>query len=195
MRYTSRVSKRALAAMATACCFAMAIPGFAADPAPGAVTGTWQKHKDSFYYYGLTALFSCSSIEDHVKQILLYLGARKDAHVDANGCPHGTLTPGRTANVHAEFYTLAPADDSTAPGAISAQWTPLVLNPKHPIFMGDGDCELIKAMKDFLPRNFALRDVQYTTDCVPYELTLNGFSVKAEVLKATPPVKVSRLTK
>jgi hypothetical protein len=193
MRYSSRASKWGLA-VAGVCLAAVGVPGLAADPATGAVSGTWQLHKDTFDYYGLTSLYSCSSIEDHVKEILLHFGARKDARVYANGCPRGTLEPGRTANVRAEFYTLAVADDASAPGAVSAQWTPLELSPHHPFFIGDGDCELVKEMKDFLSKNFSLRALQYTTGCVPHELTLNGFSVKAEALKAVPQPKVSALT-
>jgi hypothetical protein len=193
MRYTNRVFKWGLAVTAV-CLSAVGFPSLAADTSSGPVAGTWQLHKDTFDYYGLTALVSCSSIEDHVKQILLHFGARKDARVYANGCPHGTLEPGRSAFVRAEFYTLAPAEDANAPGVVSAQWTSLEMSPRHPFFIGDGDCELVKEMKDFLSKNFSLRAVQYTTGCVPHELTLNGFSVKAEALKALPQPKVSALT-
>jgi hypothetical protein len=193
MRYGIRASKWSMA-VAGVCLAAIGVPAFAADPAAGVVSGTWQLHKDTFYYYGLTSLYSCSSIEDHVKEILLHFGARKDARVSANGCPRGPTEPGRTADVHAEFYTLAVADDAGAPGAVSAQWTPLEMSPRHPYFVGDGDCELVKEMKDFLSKNFSLRALQYTTSCVPHELTINGFSVKAEALKAVPLPKVSALT-
>ena len=49
-------------------------------------------------------------------------------------------------------------------------------------------------MQDLLRKNFSLRDVTYTTDCVPHDITINGFSVKAHALKAVPPVKVGTLT-
>jgi hypothetical protein len=192
MTYTNRVSKLSLAALALCCC-AVGLPGLAADASSGApVAGTWVYHEDTFFYYGLTSLYSCSSIEDKVKDILLNLGARKDAVVLANGCPRGNLTPGRSANVRAKFYTLAPADDAGAAGAVSAQWAALELSPRHPFFVGDGDCELIQDMKDLLSKNFSLRDVKYRTECVPNQLLLNGFAVTGEVLKAVPPAKVSR---
>ena len=193
MAYTKRVSKLTLAALAL-CCSAVGLPSLAADSAPPStpVAGTWVLHEDTFFYYGLTALFSCSSIEDHVKDILVHMGARKDAVVQANGCPRGTLTPGHSANVRAKFYTLAPAEDANAPGVVSAQWAALELSPRHPFFVGDGDCELVHDMKDMLSKNFSLRDVNYRTDCVPHELSMNGFAVTGEVLKAVPPAKVSR---
>jgi hypothetical protein len=194
MKYTNRVSKWSLATLA-ACLSVVGLPSLAADAAPGApVAGTWQLHKDKFDYYGLTSLFSCSSLEDHVKDILIHFGARKDAHVYANGCPGGNLTPSHFANVRAEFYTLAPAEDASAPGVVSAQWTALEMSPRHPFFIGDGDCELVHDMKDFLSKNFSLRDVTYKTGCVPYELSMNGFSVTAEALKAVPQAKVSALS-
>jgi hypothetical protein len=195
MTYINGVSKLTLAALALCCC-AVGLPSLAADPAPGApVPGTWVFHEDTFFYYGLTSLYSCSSIEDKVKDILVDLGARKDAVVLANGCPHGELAPGRSANVRAKFYTLVPANDAGATGAVSAvsaHWTALELSPRHPSFVGDGDCELVRDMKDLLSKNFSLRDLNYRTDCVPYELQLNGFAVTGEVFKALPPARVSR---
>jgi hypothetical protein len=53
--------------------------------------------------------------------------------------------------------------------------------------MGDGDCELIQEMKDFITKNFTLRDVQYRTDCVPNEVILDSFAIKAQALRALPP--------
>ena len=139
-------------------------PCLAADTsAQASVAGSWVLHKDTFDYYGLTSLFSCSSIEDHVKEILLHFGARKDLHVYAGGCPGGDLTPSHIANVRAEFYTLVPANDAGAPGVVNAQWAALEMSPRHPFFIGDGDCELVHDMKDFLSKNFSLRDVNYKT--------------------------------
>jgi hypothetical protein len=195
MSFTHRVSKWSLATL-LACLSAVALPSLAADPAPSApVAGTWVLHKDQFDYYGLTSLFSCSSLEDHVKDILVHFGARKDAHVYANGCPRGTLTPSHFASVRAEFYTLQPAEDPAATGVVNAQWTALEMSPRHPFFINDGDCELVQDMKDILQKNFALRDVNYRTGCVPHELSLNGFSVTAQALKAVPQPKVSALTR
>jgi hypothetical protein len=195
MNFTHRVSKWSLATL-LACLSAVALPSLAADAAPGApVAGTWVLHKDKFDYYGLTSLFSCSSLEDHVKDILIHFGARKDARVYANGCPRGNLSPSHFANVRAEFYTLQPAEDASAAGVVNAQWTALEMSPRHPFFIGDGDCELVHDMQDLLQKNFSLRDVNYRTGCVPYELSLNGFSVTAQALKAVPQPKVSALTR
>jgi hypothetical protein len=164
----------------------------AADSAPGElVTGAWQHHKLTFNHYGITALFTCSGLEDHVRQILLHLGARKDVSVMASGCPGPFNAPSHNAWVNTEFYSLAPAGDAGGPDTVTARWTVLELTPRRPDFMGDGDCELIQEMKDFITKNFTLRDVQYRTDCFPHEVTLDSFAVKAQALRALPQKTVA----
>jgi hypothetical protein len=159
----------------------------AADTTPGElVTGAWQHHKLTFNFYGITALYTCSGLEDHVRQILVHLGARKDLTVRATGCPGAFDTPSHNAWVNTDFYSLAPATDAGGSETVNARWTLLEVTPHRPDFMGDGDCELIEEMKDFITKNFTLRDVQYRTDCVPREVNLDSFAIKAQALKALP---------
>ena len=110
------------------------------------VNGTWQHHKATFNYVGFTTLYTCDGLEDHVRQILVHLGARKDARVSASGCPGPYNAPSRTAWVNADFYTLAPAAEAGAPDTVKARWTALEVTPRRPNFMGDGDCELVQGM-------------------------------------------------
>jgi hypothetical protein len=56
------------------------------------------------------------------------------------------------------------------------------LTPQRPYFMGSGDCELVEQLKDLISKSFAMRDVVYRTDCVPHEITLDGFDIKGEAL-------------
>jgi hypothetical protein len=161
---------------------------FAGDASAGeATTGTWEHHQTEFNYFGITALYSCDGLESNVHSLLLHLGARKDAKVRARGCPHGSSVPGRYAIVALDFYTLAPGDANSA-DAIQAQWIPVMVSPNHPYFMGHGDCELIDEIKDIISKNFSLRDLKYRTDCVPHQINIDDFSIKAQVLKALPAV-------
>jgi hypothetical protein len=162
-------------------------PAVAADPPSDAtaIAGTWQHHTMNINYYGITSLYTCYGLEDHVKEILVHFGARKDAKVRATGCAYGPDVPSHTAWINADFYTLAPASDG-APNTVKAYWTRREIGPKRPFFMGDGDCELVDDMKDLISKNFALKDLQYETDCVPHEINLNGFHVKADALIAVP---------
>jgi hypothetical protein len=157
------------------------------------VLGAWQHHKASFNYVGFTSLYTCDALEDNVRQILRYLGARKDARASATGCVGSFHTPSRTAFVNADFYSLAPIGDAEGADAVKAGWTQFSLAPRRPDFMGEGDCELVQAMKDLITKNFSLRDLEYRTECVPNEVTLDSFAVKGQVLKTLPsnskPVK------
>jgi hypothetical protein len=148
------------------------------------VTGVWQHHKVTFSYYGITSLFTCDGLEDHVRQILLHLGARRDAKVRASGCPGPYNTPSHSAWVDADFYAVAPAADAKGADTVKASWTPLEVTPRRPDYMGDGDCELIQEMKDLIIKNFTLRDVEYRANCVPHEQWMDSFAVKGQVLRA-----------
>jgi hypothetical protein len=157
------------------------------DTAPAdVVTGVWQHHKVTFSYFGITSLFTCDGLEDHVRQILLHLGARRDAKVRASGCPGPYNAPSHSAWVDADFYSLAPAADAKGADTVKASWTPLEVTARRPDFMGDGDCELIQAMKDLIIKNFALRDVEYRANCVPHEQWMDSFAVKGQALRAVP---------
>ena len=167
----------------------LALPGSglaAAARAPVAaadvVPGIWQHHKVTINYFGITSLYSCDGLEEHVRSILLYLGARKDAKVDASGCPRGPDVPSHTAWITSDFYTLAPAGSAPAAETVRAHWAAREVTPREPHVMGDGDCELIEQMKDLISKSFALREVSYRTDCVPNEITVDGFAIKGEAL-------------
>jgi hypothetical protein len=160
----------------------------AAEPADSAaadtVTGAWQHHTGTINYMGFTSRYTCDGLEDHVRQILLHLGARKDMKVSARGCP-GPYTPSATAWVDADFYTLSPVAAGGA-GTVKAQWTAVDVTPRRPSFMGDGDCELIQGMKDLITKNFSLRDIEYRTSCTPNYFIVDGFAIKGQALRAVP---------
>jgi hypothetical protein len=169
---------------------ACAPAAYAAEHNPDAVSSDvvssqWQHHKVKFNYVGFTTLYTCDGLETHVRQILMHLGARKDVHVAATGCPGPGDRPSRTAWVDTDFYALAPADASQ-PDAVQARWTTLSVTPQRPSFMGEGDCELVQEMKPLITENFTLRNVDYRTDCFPREITLNGFSVTGQALRPLP---------
>lgn len=159
-----------------------------AEPSGQAVTGAWQHHHVNFSYYGITALYSCDGLENNIRALLLHLGARKDAKVNARGCPNGPSVPGHNAIIDADFDTLSPSSDAT--GTVQAQWVTVLVSPTHPYFMSHGDCELIDEMKDLISKNFSLREVNYRTDCVPHQVNIDDFTITAQALKELrPPLK------
>jgi hypothetical protein len=150
------------------------------------VSGAWQHHNVRFSYFGFTTLYTCDGLEDQVRQILLHIGARKDAKVTAIGCPGPFGVPSHSAWVDADFYALVPVVAADGSDTVKAHWTSLEVRPRRPDFLGEGSCELVQEMKDVITQNFSLRDVDYRTRCFPYELTLDGFAVKGQALRALP---------
>jgi hypothetical protein len=159
-------------------------------PGPNAevVAGSWQHHSMKIIYLGRTTLFSCSALEDHVKAILMQLGARKDANILAYGC-RGPDQPSRNVSVDADFYTLAPVADGSSAGTVQAYWVNREIQPERPYSLDEGDCELVYDMKDMISNSFALKNLEYDASCVPNQLNLNGYHVKANALIAVPPPK------
>jgi hypothetical protein len=147
-------------------------------------SSSWQHQQVSTTYFGTTARFTCSGIEEAVKQLLLYFGARRDLRVTAS-CPD-LERPVVTAVVHSDFYALAPADIG-ATDTVPGEWQAIRLSPRVPRFMDRNECELVDQFKELLSKHFSLRDLQYRTSCTPYDSTLEDYNVTAQVLK---PVSV-----
>jgi len=176
------LSSAAALALAGICTVACVAPPPAPAPTGKVVTATWQHHQVNFSYFGITSLYSCTGLETDIRSLLLYFGARKDAKVTAQGCPEGPDVPGRYAIIDTDFYSLAPSADSS--DTVRAQWMPVIVSPRQPYFMSGGDCELINEMKDLITKNFSLSDLKYRTDCIPYEVNVDDFDIKAQALKA-----------
>jgi len=157
----------------------------AADPG---IPATWQEHKTSFNYFGITSNYSCSGMEGKVRQLLVLLGARKDSvHVNAGACGVHDMPFGHALNVDVRFSTLEPVDPAAAPGAtppVAAQWTAVDIDPHRPNWMGEGDCELIEQLRDFVAKNLTSRNLDYRATCTPHEIGVNTFAVHGEFLKA-----------
>jgi hypothetical protein len=184
-------SKQSWISAAMAALFALsALPAVSATDNQSAggpiVAGTWEHHHANFSYFGITSLYSCAGLETNIRQLLQHLGARKDVTVRAAGCPYGYDVPSRTAIVDVDFYSLAPSAGAYAANTVEARWTPVRVTANHPYFMGNGDCELIEQLKDILSKNFSLRDLDYRTDCVPRQVSINAFLVKAQALMPVP---------
>jgi hypothetical protein len=157
-------------------------------PAQAVTPISWQHREAKFAYVGYTTLYVCDALEDQVRRLLVYFGARPDAKVTVT-CPRGPTVPTQDAVVTTDFHVPVPVDptDGVATGDPMAQWSALKIDARRPDFMGRGDCELMQAMKDLVTKNFGLRDLEYRTNCFPHDLSLDEFSVTATALKVTVP--------
>jgi hypothetical protein len=190
MQRSKPISIPLIGLMVLACICGTGGSADAASSGGPVVAGVWQHRHANFSYYGLTSLYSCDALESNIRSLLKYLGARQDVTVNARGCPRGSSVPSRNAIIDIDFYALVP--DTESHDAVQAQWTPALVNSTHPYFMGRGDCELIDEMKDLITKNFSLRDLDYRTDCVPHEVNIDDFSIKAQVLKAVPAPRAAK---
>ena len=150
--------------------------------------GVWQHHQATLLYSGLTALYTCDGLEDKVRSLLLYLGARDDLKVHAFGCS-SLDRPSRFASVSADFYSLVAADAGAAQ-TVPGQWVTLTLGPRRPDWMDDGECELVDQIKGLLTKSFSMRNLQYRTSCMPHQVTIADYNVRGQILK--PVGKSSR---
>jgi hypothetical protein len=179
MQYMKHFSSILAAAVLAAGAAALANEPAGTDASEASV---WQHHQSTFSYVGLTTRYTCDGLEDKVRALLLYFGARKDLKVEASGCPNPTR-PSTNAWVSVDFYSLAAAD-STATDTVPAHWSKIMVAPERPTWMGRGECEVIDQMKGLLTKNFSTRDLDYRTSCFPHEITIGDYSIKGEILKS-----------
>ena len=97
-----------IAAGAAAAALTCGAPFSLASPATPESTA-WQHHSAKFNYSGFTSAYTCEGMEGKVRQIMQFLGARKDMTINASGCPRGPNSPSHMVWVTLEFDTLAPA--------------------------------------------------------------------------------------
>ena len=175
--------RHSLAAMLAA----LSISAGVAHAAPEQQPAVWQLHHAQFDYFGITSRFTCDGLENKVRQILLYLGARNDVYVQA-GCPGGPFSISRSAFVRVDFSTLVASAAVSDSNATAASWTTLNLAARRPSFLGDGDCELIDQMKKLVTDNFSWRGkISYRTDCPINTLEFHDYQIQGEVLKLNAP--------
>lgn len=174
------------AAVATAAFAIGALPACADTPP---TPSQWQEHKGSLDYFALTSFYSCTGIESKVRQLLQYLGARKDVTVNAGACNARDMMIGHSLSVSMRMFTLAPVEGTApaTPAPVMANWTPVTVDQLHPTFMSDGDCELIEQLRGFIKSSFSAQDLDIRANCTPHQVTINSFAVHGSFLKTAAP--------
>ncbi|HEX4049885.1 MAG TPA: hypothetical protein VHY19_03280 [Steroidobacteraceae bacterium] len=184
MSIATPVHRACLCALVGAAGLAACASGTAPRQSGPPFDAVWQRHQTTINYTGLTALYSCDGLEDKVRRILLYLGARPDLRVQQLACDRAFERPGHLASVHADFYTLTPAPGGGA-GTVTAQWVPVTIRPMDPYWMDYGECELVQQIKPVITGDYSARSLHYHTACVPYDITIADFDLTGEFPKPT----------
>ncbi|HEY2417828.1 MAG TPA: hypothetical protein VGH84_07910 [Steroidobacteraceae bacterium] len=164
-------------------CVSAALVGVAFASPAWPEPALWQHHQADIQYIAAGTSYSCNGIEDKVRQILLYAGARQDLRVHASGCVQGPFLPSHMASVRVDFYALAPAADAPTAEVIPAQWVPLSMTPTRAQFLQPSDCDLVRAMKRVLTQSFSWQGLEFATSCLPDAGSVNSFAVKGAVLQ------------
>jgi hypothetical protein len=172
---------------------ALAMLGIAAAAAAradeGAVQATWTTKQVRFTYMGFTSRYSCDGLRDRMRRLLLELGARDDLKIHATGCTAGFGRPSPFPGVSGTINVLEPlGDKAPAPDTpvVSAHWKTVVVAPTGEPLEAAGECELIEQAKTSLLPLFSLRNEEYSSTCVPNQLTPGGTRLKVDVLIADP---------
>ncbi len=153
-----------------------------------AVQATWSAREFRYTYQGFTAKYSCDGLNDRIREVLLVLGARKaDLTVTPSGCNAGFGQPTLFPGVTVKMSVLAPVGEKGADSApVAAVWRNVDIARRQPLAAA-GDCELTEQIKAKILPLFATRNVEYSSTCVPHQLTPGGTSLKADVLVPAPP--------
>jgi hypothetical protein len=159
-------------------------PAQGAEPEGYAV---WTPKELRFVYQGFTSKYSCDGLRDKVRAILLKLGARKDLQVTATPCSGSLGKPTPFPGVTIKMNVLESANgkeyDSATP-PVPARWKTVDITGSRDPIDAAGDCELIEQIKTRILPLFTTREVNYSSNCIPYQLSVGGTRLKAEVLVA-----------
>jgi len=161
----------------------------AAEPAVQAV---WAPKELNFTFLGFTAHYSCDGLQARMQKVLLQLGARPaDLQVRPGPCAAPYGRPDRFPTVMIKMNVLVPAagkTETTDVPTVSAHWKMVNLTASKDVVKEAGDCELIEQVKQSVLPLFSTRDVYYKSTCIPYQLTVGGTQLRAQVLVAEEPV-------
>jgi hypothetical protein len=164
----------------------------AARSTPQAVSAQWTPKELRFVYQGFTTHYSCDGLRDKVRRALLDLGARSDLTVRQSGCSGAAGRPDPFPAVRIKMQVLKASDPAVAPPAdqqpVAAHWQKIDLKLNRDALAESGDCELLEQIKQSLLPLFAARNVEYSSNCVPHQLSPGGTRLSAEVLMADAPV-------
>jgi hypothetical protein len=146
----------------------------------------WTPKELRFVYQGFTTRYSCEGLRTKVRDILLTLGARKqDLQVHESGCAGRIGAPDPFPAVSIKANVLMPAAKAAASQAeppVTARWQSIDLLAHHEGLDAAGQCELFEQVKQQILPLFTVRNLDYTSTCVPHQLTPGGQRLKAEVL-------------
>jgi hypothetical protein len=184
--------------------------GTAGASAPQPVQAVWVEYESSFTYFGQTTYYSCDSIEDKVRYILLEAGARPDAKVRAScmqqagvdAMPHVRITVSmpvvatpelleqRANDSRRALVKRVRGEDGTRPedeAPFAAVYRTVEMEGRRHDRIAPGDCELLKHMLSQVLVPIGVRELPGTRlDCVKGMVPIAGVTLRLETLQKAP---------
>jgi hypothetical protein len=163
-----------------------AAPAASAESAPP-TWAVWTPKELRFVYMGFTSHYSCDGLADKIRAIVLQLGARSDLKIRDVPCSGPLGRPTEFPGVTVNMKVLVPWDAASSNAAatpVPAHWKLVEISTDRDPLREAGDCELIEQVKTRVLPLFAVRNINYHSTCIPYQLQIGGTQLKAEVLIA-----------
>jgi hypothetical protein len=156
-----------------------------AAPPADAEPAVWTPKELTFVYQGFTSHYSCDGLREKMRQVLLTLGAREDLEVWPYGCTSPAGRPDPFPGVRIKMSVLNPVSGAPAAAAtVPAQWKKVDVRLNRDPVNEAGDCELLEQVKQKILPQFTTRHVDFSSNCVPHQLSTGGNWLRAEVLTA-----------
>jgi len=198
------VRRSAMAASLALLCLPLGAAGTDGTATPaGAQAAVWTPKELTFVYQGFTSHYSCDGLLDKMRRVLVILGARKDLEIYSYGCTGGYGRPDSFPGVRIKMNVLKPAAEGGASSAgtasggatsggaagatapsVPAQWKRVEVRLNRDPVWEAGDCELLEQIKAKILPQFTARNVDFSSNCVPHQLSAGGTWLRAEVLVA-----------
>jgi hypothetical protein len=163
---------------------ALGAAGSGALAQDGGVQATWQRHRSTFDYLGISPTYSCEGLQEGLTFLLDQSGAQLNRPISAYPC-NGGGAPTRLISANLDFSTLKPVQggDQSAGGTVEGSWrhVDLSMTRSAPQLHGS-DCELVQEFKDKLLPMFTTRNVTSNLRCVPHQTFGNQFDLSFDVL-------------
>ena len=181
-----------------------------APAATDVVQAVWKPQTLDFHYQSFTTFYSCTSLAEKVRRILIELGSNPQTRVRVSGCESGSEIARMplvriTTSVPVEATPEALADlEKTRPvrelaarvrndrakgieldQQFPAQWKRVSLS-RGSLGLSPGDCELVEQIERKLLPKLSVRVVMSNTRCTPNQTSLGQPRLEVEALAALP---------
>jgi hypothetical protein len=190
-------SRGRLIVPAVAACLLASSVWAAEGDAPEGASGepqlaVWTDKELTFVYQGFTTRYSCDGLRDKVRGVLLDLGAQKKTlKIQEQGCTSASGRPEPFPGVHVKMRILQPtasvSPQQSDQTPVPAHWQPVDLKLRDSSFSNDsGECELVEQIRSAILPQFATRNVELNSNCIPHQASATRPTLKMEVLVPDP---------